>query len=585
MPDDRRVAGPRPYEGPDERRMRQLGRCHQQRGYGPDHTDEICYAFHELGFRGPSFDPDAPLRVLVAGESDAFGLGVAWQHAWPVRVVERLRRQLGLGAGDVALLNIADCGIGNEAIARQLLCQCEAVRPDLVLVNVAEHRRTEGLCDGQWYHVGPWFDHDEAPAEVERMAARRGDDWPRRVFAGGHHYLQFSDPQHDLLASLRALLWMQEHLLRRGVPAFATCRPEQLPDVGARRGHALEPLLALLDRDFLQTHGERHARTERGADGVHFGEGVHERIADSVWQRIVAAGADDRLRAVVGERRGAGAVGRSVRSFYDVMPFNLHGSVASAARSIREHDLAASHPDLHAHLRDAAVGHMVELGCGAGWLACTVAHHYGVDVTAVDFTPKALERAALVARALGVEHRVQFVESDLHAFAAEPCDLVVSVGVLHHTEDAGAAFAHVQQLVAPGGAIYVGLYHEPGRRPFLEHFAALVAEQGENAAFAQYRALDGVRGGDEVLARSWFRDQVLHPHESCHTLREVCGWFAKAGLRLRSTSINRFGPCDDEDALFALEHDYERRSRRALLEHGRYFPGFFTALAVRERTA
>ena len=162
---------------------------------------------------------------------------------------------------------------------------------------------------------------------------------------------------------------------------------------------------------------------------------------------------------------------------------------------------------------------MLEIGCGCGWFANTVAYHYDLPITAVDFTAKALRRAGEIAAAMGVAGRIHFVESNLFNFnTAERFDLVASIGVLHHTDDARRAFEHVAQFVAPDKFVYLGLYHLYGRRVFLDMFAKIVQERGEAAALHRYRELDGVRAGDDVHLESWFRDQVLHPHETQHTL-------------------------------------------------------------------
>ncbi|MCB9880798.1 MAG: methyltransferase domain-containing protein [Planctomycetes bacterium] len=279
-----------------------------------------------------------------------------------------------------------------------------------------------------------------------------------------------------------------------------------------------------------------------------------------------------------------GDVASRVHAFYESLPFNQHDSAKDAARSIRAHDLESSYPDLHALLASGRTSSVLEIGCGAGWLAATIAHHYGerhgVDVAAIDFCSRALSRARIVAEELHVGDRISFVQSDLFEYERdEPVDLVISLGVLHHTRDCEAAFRHVQRFARDH--VYIGLYHAPGRHPFLEMFRAILESDGEDAAFERYRALDGIHAADSTLVRSWFRDQVLHPHETQHTLREVHDWFESCGLRLESTSINRFAKIHDLDAVFALEDGYADRSRQANLVEGRYFPGFFTLLASR----
>ena len=114
---------------------------------------------------------------------------------------------------------------------------------------------------------------------------------------------------------------------------------------------------------------------------------------------------------------------------------------------------------------------------------------------------------------------------------------------------------------------------------FLEEMWRIAREQGEEASFQRYCELSTIHAKDATLARSWFRDQVLHPHESQHTLQEVDGWFQQLGLELASTSINHFAPIKNKRKLFKQELEYEARSRKALFDENRYFPGFFTTLA------
>ena len=87
---------------------------------------------------------------------------------------------------------------------------------------------------------------------------------------------------------------------------------------------------------------------------------------------------------------------------------------------------------------------------------------------------------------------------------------------------------------------------------------------------------------DEALLRSWFRDQVFHPHESQHTLQERYGWLTSMRSQCFSTSINKFqtpndgGPLSEEEKRM-YELSYQRNVREKT-----YFPGFFTVLAQRQ---
>lgn len=592
----RNIDGPLPYIGPLDERREKLGARHVRRECGSDTSGDICYSYNVLGFRGADFRSGARLTIFTFGESDAFGLGIEEAEAWPSLVVERIRGEFGLAVDELCHVNFSEPGGSNDLIARMVLSQCGAVKPDLALVNFAEADRAEGICRGRVFSIGPWFrQSQELRDQIQNLPPDASES---QLFVEalhrGDNYLEFTSEEHGWLATLRNVLLVQSYLTNSGIEALATSRP-LIPDQ-VQDDAVVGPLDAQVSPAFYQPFGFPWPPIDRSAEGIHMGPRSHARIADEVFTRLQDGGVLDTLRqrvqaAPVRDEQPSdrvrsdatnGAVGKAVRGFYEELPFSMHGDVDTAAKSVREHSLQNIYPDLHGLLAGGGVRNVLEFGCGAGWLASTMAHHYGVHVTAVDFTEAALERARQVAEALGVADRVRFVHSDLFDYRHEgPVDLVVSVGVLHHTKDCRAAFHHAQSNLGDGGSLFVGLYHEPGRRPFLERFRGLAESRGEDAALAEYAKLDGIHAGDATMLRSWFRDQVLHPHETQHTLREVCGWLEQDDLRLASTSINRFEAIDGLEALFELEQTFDQRSRKANLEEGRYFPGFFTVMARR----
>lgn len=268
----------------------------------------------------------------------------------------------------------------------------------------------------------------------------------------------------------------------------------------------------------------------------------------------------------------------TVRAFYGEMPFNYWSDVSQAADSVRSNPLLA-YCDLDDLLEDLETPSVLEIGCGAGWASNSMALHYGAQVTAVDFTAAALDRARNVSAHIGVESKTQFIESDLFAFETDQVfDLVVSIGVLHHTHDCRAAFARAVSFVKPGGYLFVGLYHLYGRRPFLGMFHDILDSEGEQAAFERYAALHS-QSQDPTHVQSWFRDQVLHPQETQHSLEEVMTWLDDAGLTLVSTNLNHYDDVSDRKSLIETEKTFEAVSDRRNRVEGAYFPGFFTVLA------
>lgn len=273
------------------------------------------------------------------------------------------------------------------------------------------------------------------------------------------------------------------------------------------------------------------------------------------------------------------AIDTTVRDFYEEIPFNLRESVEKqASGNVQSHDLLALFP----FLKDGnfAGKRILDVGCGAGWAANYMAHHFHCEVVGLDFTAAAIARARDVAAHLG--NGAMFEHSDIFTFVPDRrFDVVISNGVLHHTKDfAGALERCCTHFLAEDGIIGVGLYHKYGRAPFLDHFAGLKQRgMSEDALFAEYARLHSTMR-DKTQLRSWFRDQVLHPHETQHTLEEVVDIYSRHGISLTATSINRFKPFSTLTELYEAEPGWADVGKSWLRE-GRYFPGFFTAIGTR----
>ncbi len=267
-----------------------------------------------------------------------------------------------------------------------------------------------------------------------------------------------------------------------------------------------------------------------------------------------------------------------VKSFYEEQPFNYYGSLTDAVAHIKKNPIR-TYPDLHQILSLSKTKSVMEFGCGTGWFTNALAYHYSNSVTAVDLTPAAIKRAQEIAEIVGVSRAITFVESDLFDFSnASPVDLIVSIGVLHHTHNARQAFDHIQQFVMKKGFVFLGLYHLYGRKVFLKFFKDICEKEGEEAAYQRFKSLNLSYKNDTFL-RSQFRDQVLHPHETLHTLEEVLEWLDENGFILRSTSINRFGKIKNIKDIIELEKKYEKISLQKTHVENSFFPGFFTVLA------
>lgn len=103
-------------------------------------------------------------------------------------------------------------------------------------------------------------------------------------------------------------------------------------------------------------------------------------------------------------------------------------------------------------------GVVLDAGCGTGQLAALVATcRPDVRVRGIDLEPAMVEVATARARRTGVAERVEFTVADL-AHTPLPdasVDLVVSTASLHHWTDVPAVVSELQQVLRPGGRLWI----------------------------------------------------------------------------------------------------------------------------------
>lgn len=178
-----------------------------------------------------------------------------------------------------------------------------------------------------------------------------------------------------------------------------------------------------------------------------------------------------------------------------------------------------------ARLLDEAIAQdarILDLGCGTGQMTLFLASGQR-RVVGADLTRAALALAAGAARRFRVD-RALFVETDLRrpGLAEGRFDVVLSLGVLHHTPDPRRAFATVARLARPGGVIVLGLYNAFARLP---HRLRRLVARATGMRLVPWDPVLRDRQADPVRHRAWLRDQYLHPEEHRHTLGEVQAWF------------------------------------------------------------
>ena len=108
-------------------------------------------------------------------------------------------------------------------------------------------------------------------------------------------------------------------------------------------------------------------------------------------------------------------------------------------------------------LKRAAIGpdtKVLDVGCGVGTTAITVAKRFGGDVTAVDIEPLMLERAQESVQAAGIDDRVRVQEGDILGldFPDDAFDVVIAEAVTMFVDRARAA-RELIRVCRPGGRV------------------------------------------------------------------------------------------------------------------------------------
>ncbi|MEW5692972.1 MAG: class I SAM-dependent methyltransferase [Candidatus Hydrogenedentota bacterium] len=268
-----------------------------------------------------------------------------------------------------------------------------------------------------------------------------------------------------------------------------------------------------------------------------------------------------------------------VLNFYKSLPFNCRSNLEEEINAVYKRTTNDLYPGLSKLLgRDVSV---LEIGCGTGWLCNSISYLFNASVTGIDFNPVAINIAKEVAKAMKLS--TSFSEQDLFLYEPlKPFDVVISFGVLHHTNNCKLAVRILcEKFVRCGGHVMIGLYHKYGRQPFLEYFNNMkINGATEEDMLKRYRQLQShVKDDRQIL--SWFYDQVLHPYETQHTLEEMLPVLDDTGMDLISTSINHFKPIKTLKELIDMEKEYYEIAMHHL-KNKQYFPGFFIFLAQKK---
>ena len=189
-----------------------------------------------------------------------------------------------------------------------------------------------------------------------------------------------------------------------------------------------------------------------------------------------------------------------------------------------------------------------DIGCGPGRVLGFLAQR-GLHCIGIDRSRVSIELATSRYGCPGV------VADTLRLPLADAvADVVISDGVIHHTEDPRAALAENLRILKLGGQMYLGVYKASGRYPWLYKYLGAVIRRGLRHDWARPLVMICAQGPYFLFhfvrskgrrtwssARNLFYDYFVTPRVAFLPREVVQEWCQKEGARIVLYDENRGG--------------------------------------------
>jgi hypothetical protein len=219
--------------------------------------DSISYDFNNYGFRGPSFDENADINILVSGCSWTFGIGVPLEHTWGELLAGHIRQQTGK---TVQVWNIGQPGQSCDYATRTSLMVLAMRKVDLVVSLLPNASRKEYVTSsGEQLNLIPNIDRSvlENKSRIHRFLVKS--------------YEALASPYMDLIQFYKNLELLRLSSEVRNIPFF-------FGTTDSKNLEALGP--GIFRDDYIPYH-----HIDFGRDHAHPGYESNLKFADEIFNR------------------------------------------------------------------------------------------------------------------------------------------------------------------------------------------------------------------------------------------------------------------------------------------------------------
>jgi len=174
--------------------------------------------------------------------------------------------------------------------------------------------------------------------------------------------------------------------------------------------------------------------------------------------------------------------------------------------------------------------HILDIGCGAGFMAIALAQR-GFSVETVDHAPPMIKLTQRHARQRGMENKIHATIEDVHelTFENQSFDLIVALGVVIWLHDLRKALAEIARVLVSGGYVVLTMNNRYAAHVFLDPLST--------PAFEQIR-----KGVKRALEITGLRNPRNVARLRTYSIKEFNQYLCEANLTNTKNTNVGFGP-------------------------------------------